>query len=317
MSNSLSPDGQARPTPAQPSHISSRGLSSLDRSRVAIANAAQRTGVDFNYLLAQAKLESSLDPAARARSSSAAGLYQFIDTTWLATLDRHGAALGLGHAAAAVEHRDGRHVISDPVLRNEIMALRHDPQASALLAGALANDNRAALSPVLGREPDAAELYLAHFLGAGGATRFLTAMSQDPTQSAVSLLPAPAAANRGIFFHPAGNGRSLGEVMALLRDKMSTAMESDQIPAGSLQTAPLRFAAAAAEHAGYGPGTQALGYSIQNHGLSPAAQPTGAAPARPLTMAETLHRQFALGGAGQGGPRHVRTAYAKLQAFGI
>ena len=42
--------------------------------RASIARAAQSTGVDFNYLLAQAKLESSLDPSARASTSSAAAL---------------------------------------------------------------------------------------------------------------------------------------------------------------------------------------------------------------------------------------------------
>jgi len=42
--------------------------------RSAIAKAAQRTGVDFDYLLAQARIESSLNPNAKARTSSAAGL---------------------------------------------------------------------------------------------------------------------------------------------------------------------------------------------------------------------------------------------------
>jgi len=32
-----------------------------------------------------------LQPPARAQTSSAAGLFQFVDQTWLATLKRHGA----------------------------------------------------------------------------------------------------------------------------------------------------------------------------------------------------------------------------------
>ncbi|MCX7676587.1 MAG: transglycosylase SLT domain-containing protein, partial [Alteraurantiacibacter sp.] len=60
------------------------------RAEAAIARAAQATGTDFSYLLAQARIESGLNPAARARTSSASGLFQFIDQTWLATLDRHG-----------------------------------------------------------------------------------------------------------------------------------------------------------------------------------------------------------------------------------
>ncbi|HCH95135.1 MAG TPA: lytic transglycosylase, partial [Erythrobacter sp.] len=68
----------------------------------AIARAATRTGVDFDYLLAQAKLESGLDPSAKAGTSSATGLYQFIDSTWLRTLDRHGAKHGMEWADAAI-----------------------------------------------------------------------------------------------------------------------------------------------------------------------------------------------------------------------
>ena len=114
--------------------------------------------------------------------------------------------------------------VADPSMRGTIMALRYDPDASALMAGALAQDNRAALTPVLGRDPEPAELYLAHFLGAAGAGKFLSAMSSDPTAAAASLLPAAAAANRSIFYAPGGAPRSLGGVMDLIRDKLGNAM---------------------------------------------------------------------------------------------
>jgi len=106
-------------------------------ARGAIAEAAQATGIDFNYLLAQAQLESGLNPNARSGSSSASGLYQFLGGTWLDTLKKHGAEHGLGWAAEAA---------SDPSRRAEVMALRYDPQVSALMAAELAGDNREALS---------------------------------------------------------------------------------------------------------------------------------------------------------------------------
>jgi hypothetical protein len=87
-------------------------------------------------------------------------------------------------------------------LRTQLLALRNDPRLSALMAGELANDNRAALQTVLGRDPDNAELYLAHFLGADGATRFLTGLGVNPDASAAALLPKAAAANRPIFYDP-------------------------------------------------------------------------------------------------------------------
>ena len=72
------------------------------RVSLAIGNAAKRTGVPFDYLMAQARVESSLDPDAQASTSSAAGLFQFTRQTWLATLSQHGGDHGLGWAANAI-----------------------------------------------------------------------------------------------------------------------------------------------------------------------------------------------------------------------
>lgn len=260
--------------------------------RAAIVRAAQTTGVDFDYLLAQARIESSLDPAAQASTSSAAGLYQFTGGTWLATLDRHGASHGMGWAENAID--GGR--VSDPALRAQIMALRFDPSASALMAAELANDNRAELQTSLGRAPDPAELYLAHFLGAEGAKTFLAALSADPGQSAAGLMPKAAAANRTIFF-AGGAPRSLGGVMDLIRGKVASALE------GNPAAPPYAQAAA--------PIAPAMG--------GPLAREFHAAPlpqaALRLSMAETLRATF--GANGPAVPASVRSAYGKLQAFGL
>ena len=99
--------------------------------RAAIASAARATGVNFDYLLAQAKIESGLNPSARAPTSSAAGLYQFTRGTWLATLEKHAGKHGLGWVQDAISGG----TVTDPQMRAQIMALRFDPQASALMAG--------------------------------------------------------------------------------------------------------------------------------------------------------------------------------------
>lgn len=260
--------------------------------QAAIARAAQATGVDFSYLLAQARIESSLNPAARAQTSSAAGLYQFTQGTWLAMLDRHGARHGLGWADAAIA--GGK--VSDPALRSDVMALRFDPAASALMAAELANDNRASLTATLGREPDAAELYVAHFLGAEGAGRFLSALAADPAQSAAALLPAAAAANRGIFYAD-GAPRSVGQVMDLLRGKVSAAMDGTAMPLA----APTLAAA-----------NPALGPIAREFHAAAAAPAEAARP----SMADTLATTFGAGGSGAL-PGHVRAAYGKLRAFGL
>lgn len=249
--------------------------------RGAIARAAAATGTDFSYLMAQARLESGLDPNARAATSSAAGLYQFTGQTWLSMLDKHGAAYGLPGSG-------------DAASRGQLLALRSDPELSALMAGELAGDNREFLAGVLGRDPDASELYLAHFLGAEGAGRFLGALSTNPAQSAAALLPKAAAANRNVFFGP-GGARSVGEVMDLLRGRMASAMNA---PDGPLPT----YAAQAP-----------LGGPIQQ-AFHAAANPPGAPSAR--SMADTLRDAFALAQPGTA-PAHVRAAYGQLRSLGI
>ena len=104
----------------------------------AIRQAAQSTGISFEYLLTTAQIESNMNPSAQASTSSAKGLYQFIDQTWLGTMKQDGAALGLGHYADAISRSsDGHYDVSDSSMRAAILRLRNDPQASAMLAGAL------------------------------------------------------------------------------------------------------------------------------------------------------------------------------------
>lgn len=192
-----------------------------------IADAARQTGNDFDYLLAQAKIESSLRPDAQSPHSSARGLYQFIESTWLDTLKRHGGDHGLGDFAALVEHKHGGPIIADPGKRAAALALRENPQIAALMAGALAQDNRQGLVEQLGREPQDSELYLAHFLGLGGASRFLAQLAQAPDSPAPTLFGRAARANRAVFYAPSGAPRSLAGVMKLLETKLGKASEAE------------------------------------------------------------------------------------------
>src|SRR5713101_9760365 len=102
--------------------------SSSSRTAVtsAIRQAAQVTGTSFDYLLATAKVESDLDPNLTMRSSSATGLFQFIDQTWLGTLKQAGPAFGYGDFANAISRNSaGHYSVDDPAMRREIMKLRN------------------------------------------------------------------------------------------------------------------------------------------------------------------------------------------------
>jgi transglycosylase-like protein with SLT domain len=190
----------------------------------AIRQASQSTGISFQYLLTTAKIESGLNPQAQASTSSAKGLYQFIEQTWLGTMKQEGASLGLGHYANAVtQSSDGRYEVADPAARAAIMKLRSDPEASALMAGAFSRANAFQLTGAVGRPPTEGELYIAHFLGPDGAGRLINAADSRPGDSAASMFPAAAAANRNIFYDSAGNSRSVGDVYAKLTGKFDNA----------------------------------------------------------------------------------------------
>src|SRR5690606_20405732 len=144
----------------------------LSRQHVAgaIKSAANTTGVSFDYLLATAKIESDFNPKASARTSSARGLFQFIEQTWLGTVKEAGAVLGYGDYAAAITRSpSGHYSVSDPAAREAILKLRHDPDVSAAMAGVLTRSNGIKLGRAIGRAPTDAELYMAHFLGVGAA----------------------------------------------------------------------------------------------------------------------------------------------------
>lgn len=172
-----------------------------------ILKAAHVTGVDPVYMMTLADVESSLSPEAKAPTSSAEGLFQFIDRTWLETVHVHAAAYGFEAAANAIKLVDGDPVVIDEKDRDWIMSLRCDPYFSALMAGELIKDVESALRAQGERELAEAELYLAHFLGAKSAVRFLEALDQDPDTKAASLFPKAAKANASLFMDGKGRKR--------------------------------------------------------------------------------------------------------------
>ena len=166
-----------------------------------INRGADLAGVPPRYLLAVARAESGLSAYARAPTSSAAGLFQFVDQTWLRTVGRYGASLGLAAEARAIRiGGDGRARVADPRWRAEILALRYDPVVAARLAGALTRENAATLRAALGRPPTGGELYAAHLLGPEQALVLLSADQMAPDLPARALLPGAAASNHGLFY---------------------------------------------------------------------------------------------------------------------
>lgn len=186
---------------------------SVPQSLASVLNAAgDRSDVDFNYLLKTAVRESSLNPEAKAGSSSATGLFQFLDTTWLQVMKAEGPRLGYQRYADAItRNASGEFVIADPKLRAEVLKLRENPAVAADMAAAFTKSNGDYLKARFGRMPSPGELYIAHFLGPQGAEKMFNAGLEDPDQIAAKLFPRAAAANPTIFYAD-GQPRTIRQV---------------------------------------------------------------------------------------------------------
>jgi hypothetical protein len=190
------------------------------------------TGVDFPFLMELAAVESSFDPASRARTSSAAGLYQFKDATWLEAVRNYGDKYGMGSYASRVEEQvdsEGRiqPVIRDPAVHRHVLDLRYNPRIAALLAAEYVKRNMQQLLYSLDREPGRTELYLTHFLGASGAISFLKAFYEDPDRIAHDIFPGAASRNQGVFRKRNSKPRTLAEIYEKFSRKFNTSRYED------------------------------------------------------------------------------------------
>ncbi len=234
-----------------------------NRVVAALRNAAAATGSDFHYLLGTAMRESSLRPNAQSGSSSATGLFQFIDQTWLGLVKEHGAQYGLGNFAAAITKQSDGHYHAEPAAKQTILALRKDPDVCALMAGEYAKTTQGALRASLGREICGGELYAAHFLGADAAGKLIKLAGSDPSASAAAQFPQAASANKTVFFHADGTAKTVREVYdwALRQPGSADTVRMAQAPAEpglTLQSARTQIATAQSNE------VQALLASVMN-----------------------------------------------------
>lgn len=193
-----------------------------------IGKAGDKSDVDFDYLIQTAVRESSLNPEAKASSSSAVGLFQFLEQTWLEVMKSDGGRLGYGEYANAIEvESDGNLVVRNKDLREKVLKLREDPQIASDLAAAFTKNNGAYLESRFGRMPSAGELYIAHFMGARGAENLFEAGLSDPDQIAATLFPRQASANPSIFYDN-GKPRTIRQLYQVL-----VAKHSDHPPASA------------------------------------------------------------------------------------
>lgn len=190
--------------------IQNSGLASIAKGASngvlgAIKDAAAKTGVDFAYLVQQAQAESNFNPTIEAKSSSATGLFQFINSTWLSMVDKYG---------------DKHGIETDGLSKQEILDLRKDPEIASEMAAEFASENEKFLNNHWGGDVGSTELYFAHFLGAPNAAAFMNARDENGMKTAAVLFPAAAKANPNVFYDTkTGRAKSLDEVYAFFDKK--------------------------------------------------------------------------------------------------
>lgn len=169
-----------------------------------IVRASKVVGADPTLLMAVADKESSFSTAVKAQTSSATGLYQFIEQTWLGVIYEFGAKHGLAAEAKLIGRSGKQFVVGDANERQRILDMRREPYISALLAAEMLKRDTLRLERALGRHLSGGEIYLIHFLGPDAAQTFIETMEEQPGVKAAELLPKPAQANRPIFYADAG-----------------------------------------------------------------------------------------------------------------
>jgi len=185
----------------------------------AIKNAADKTGIGFSYLMQQASVESSFNATAKAKTSSATGLYQFIDSTWLSMVREHGDKYGLGKYADQISANG---TVANRSVKQQILALRKDPEIASAMAAEYAAENKQYLESTVGGEIGSTELYLAHFMGPGGAAKFLSKLQDNPNAIGAKSFHQAACSNKAVFYGENGKPRTMSEIYAFFDKKFDS-----------------------------------------------------------------------------------------------
>ena len=203
-----------------------------------LRDASAKTGVDFDFLVAQASLESGFRGAAQASKGSATGLFQFTGGTWIEMMREHGAKYGHADLARQIKRgAEGGLVVSDKATEERILALRKDDRLSALFGAEYAKQNGARLEAATGHKASAAELHLAHLLGPAGAIRFLKAHEDNEKQSAAKVVPSAARENPELFYaHGSHTSQSVAAVYRKIQERLDVPMRQ----MAELESQPLR-----------------------------------------------------------------------------
>ena len=179
--------------------------------------AAIKTKMDPVLLMAIADKESSFATEVQAQTSSATGLFQFIEKTWLGVVRDFGPTYGLDKEARSID--PGPLAAAERV---RILDLRRDAYFSAVFAAEMLLRDSNRIAKRVGRPLTGGEIYLVHFLGPDGAEKLIARVQAAPEAAASDLLPKPAEANKTIFYTTGTDGAAKKVSVSELKEKFDT-----------------------------------------------------------------------------------------------
>jgi hypothetical protein len=156
-----------------------------------MTNSVSRTVSDetLNCIIT---IESGGNPRAKASTSSATGLFQFLDATWMGVVAKHRPDLMRNRTRA------------------QILAMRTDPKIAIEIGARFTEDNQR----VIGMNCTGGDLYLAHFLGTADAKDLFRAPPDTPVSQLVTSQVINA--NKSIML-----GKTAGQVRAWAAKRMA------------------------------------------------------------------------------------------------
>jgi len=293
---------------------------SVDEAKVseriagAFKAASEATGTSFDYLVSTSGRESDHRADLASSSSTAKGLFQFVDQTWLGLIKREGASVGLGRLAdEIVSDGKGGWTVADLKEKTKILALKTDPLVASVMAGKFTQENARALEGTLGRAPTDGELYVAHVLGASGATKLMRMAKAEPNTTAAVAFPRAAAANPQLFYGKGGTPRTAAELLGELTKSRDTTADP------TTQRITEAHAALAARSAGKKTDPVAVALLVRAQaaalvGKEATGAANAAAPTAAGTAAERQYARTALSGTSMPG---AATGAAPAMAGGV
>lgn len=191
----------------------------------AARSASAIAGTSFSSVLSQVSQESHFKADAKNRTSSAVGPAQFLESTWLDMVRRHGAAYGIGSLAAEIKVKGGKPFVPDPKLRAQILELRKDPNLSAGMAARYLDEVGAKLEKSLGRPTSTVEKRMAYLFGPFGAAKLLKTAAAHPSTQATDILPNAARSNPRLFRDAKGAPLGAGTMVAKLKQQIGADLQ--------------------------------------------------------------------------------------------